>query len=303
MFSDLCVNKAMQISWQQIDQGAVLADDWPSGPFQQSLPYVIASRCLGARLFLARIRGVDGLSGQALVMDRYGVRLCLRGPVWHGAEATGHGLQRQALRRLAWDGARAGRITLAMPERTVRGFGLLPLMTQRYVALWNLCPIEDDLLATMQGKWRNRLRKAMRRGLMVEAGTPRHLSDLVATEAAQRRTRGYRALPSGFTLSVPSNDLRIWLWRAKGRVQAAMCFVRHGTWATYHMGHASPLAREAGAHGVMLWQAACALRGEGVTTLDLGDVNTDDAPGLAHFKLGTGADLHALGPLVRVLPG
>ena len=50
-------------------------------------------------------------------------------------------------------------------------------------------------------------------------------------------------------------------------------------------------------------QAALALRDDGVRWLDLGTVDTDVAPGLAHFKLGTGAELRQLGATVWVLPG
>lgn len=290
----------MQIAWHDIGEGAELAGGWPSGPFQQSRPYAVASQALGARLSLARITA-DGLAGQALVMDRYGLRLCLRGPVWN--RAADAQADRHALRRLARAATTSGRLTLAMPESGVQGFGLMPLMTPRHVALWDLRATKEDLLAAMHGKWRNRLRQSLARGVEAVPGAPRHLPDLVVVEAGQRRARGYRTLPPAFTVALPADDLRLWLWRAKGRVQAAMCFVCHGDWATYHMGHASPLAREVGAHGVMLWQAALALRDEGVTTLDLGDVNTDDAPGLAHFKLGTGAALHPLGRLSWVWPG
>ncbi|MDO9499733.1 GNAT family N-acetyltransferase, partial [Falsiroseomonas sp.] len=106
-----------------------------------------------------------------------------------------------------------------------------------------------------------------------------------------------------FTQALPEQALRLWQWRQGGRARAMMCFVRHGDWATYHLGHADAAARAAGAHRVLLWQAALALRAEGVRVLDLGDINTEDAPGLARFKLGTGAELHQLGPTALVLPG
>jgi hypothetical protein len=61
-----------------------------------------------------------------------------------------------------------------------------------------------------------------------------------------------------------------------------------------------------------LWQAICHAAEAGHGVLDLGPVNSDDAPGLAHFKLGTGAYIHrlsgtwlyhpALAPLARRLP-
>jgi hypothetical protein len=52
----------------------------------------------------------------------------------------------------------------------------------------------------------------------------------------------------------------------------------------------------------MLLQAVEALRAEGVLWLDLGQVDTEAAPGLARFKLGTGADLRRLGATCLVLP-
>ena len=52
----------------------------------------------------------------------------------------------------------------------------------------------------------------------------------------------------------------------------------------------------------MLARAAEALRAEGVAWLDLGSVDTEAAPGLARFKLGTGAELRRLGATCLVLP-
>jgi lipid II:glycine glycyltransferase (peptidoglycan interpeptide bridge formation enzyme) len=85
-------------------------------------------------------------------------------------------------------------------------------------------------------------------------------------------------------------------------VEAAMCFVVHGASASYHLGWGSDAAKAAGVHGVMLVQAAEALRTEGVRWLDLGSVDTEAAPGLARFKLGTGATLRRLGATCLVLP-
>ena len=62
---------------------------------------------------------------------------------------------------------------------------------------------------------------------------------------------------------------RVWHWRQDGEIEAAMAFVRHGAAATYQTGWAGPLARRCGVHQVMLWQAALALRDEGVRWLDL----------------------------------
>ena len=96
--------------------------------------------------------------------------------------------------------------------------------------------------------------------------------------------------------------MEVWEWRQHGDIGAAMAFVRHGSTATYQLGWSSDAARKAGAHAVMLLTAAEALQADGVSWLDLGSVDTERAPGLARFKLGTGASLRQLGATVLVLP-
>jgi hypothetical protein len=257
-------------------------------PFQQSLPYALAAAASGAR-----VRWCDVDAGRALLIERGRLRLVSRGPVWAGTCAPE--VQRQALRELArWPG-----LTIATPEVPVQGFGLVPLVTSMHHAVWSLDP---DLRKGMAGKWRNRLTAAERAGITPQVGTRATLDRLILQEMQQRRTRGYRSLPPQFTAGLPPETLRIWEWRRAGDMAAAMVFVRHGSSASYHLGWASDAARRQGAHAVMLVAAATALQAEGVRWLDLGAVDTDRAPGLARFKLGTGAALRQLGATVLVLP-
>jgi hypothetical protein len=246
-------------------------------PFQQSAPYAAAVAACGAR--------VRWLDGGVLATERGRLRLISRVL----------GLDRAGLRRLArWPG-----LTLATPEEGVAGFGLVPLVTPMHHAVWALGP---DLRMRMAGKWRNRLVAAERAGVRVRRGEAEGLETLLAEEGRQRRARGYRTLTPEFSRALPVEALRLWEWRQAGAVQAAMAFVVHGATATYHIGWASGHAKAAGVHGVMLMRAAEALRAEGVRWLDLGSVDTEAAPGLARFKLGTGAELKRLGATCLVLP-
>lgn len=245
-------------------------------PFQQSAVYAAAVATCGAT-----VRWLDDV----LAVERGRVRLISR---------VG-GLDRAGLRRLAqWPG-----LTVATPEVGVSGFGLVPLVTPLHHAVWAL---EPDLRAGMAGNWRGSLRQAERAGLRVRRGDGDTLSALIASEAIQRLERRYQALPEGFSRALPEGALRLWEWRQAGEMQAAMCFVVHGAAATYHLGWGSGAARAAGVHGLMLVRAAEALRAEGVRWLDLGSVDGDRAPGLARFKLGTGAGLRRLGATCLVLP-
>ncbi len=222
------------------------------------------------------------------------MRLITRGPVWTGGTHADH---RAVLRRLArWPG-----LTVATPEAGMAGLGLIPLVTPAHHAIWDILPELDALRAGLAGKWRNRLVAAERAGLRVQRGGD--WAALVAAEAGQRDAKGYKGLPPAFSDALPGDVRRIWVWRQGGQVRAAMGFVVDGFTATYHLGWADVAARGAGAHGVMLWQAMSALRAEGVRWMDLGLVDDDAAPGLAHFKRGTGAVVRRLGATVLVLPG
>jgi hypothetical protein len=257
-------------------------------PFQQSAPYAKAVTLGGA---VAEWHDLG--CGRALVLRRGQVRLLSRGPVWE--PATPADMQRTALRRLArWPG-----VTVMTPELPVQGFGFVPLVTPVHLALWEL---SGDLRAGLAGKWRNRLIAAERSGVTALPGDAMALDRLIREEGLQRRARGYRALPEGFSRALPMDALRLWTWWQKGRLEAAMAFVVHGSTATYHLGWASEVARSVGAHPVLLMQAAEALQREGLAWLDLGSVDTEVAPGLARFKLGTGARLHRLGATMLVLP-
>lgn len=128
------------------------------------------------------------------------------------------------------------------------------------------------------------------------------LDQLILVEAQQRARRRYRALPEAFTRTMSGDCLRLWEWRKAGAMQAGMAFIRHGTSASYHLAWGSDLARAENVHHLMLTRAAEALFAEGVRWLDLGSLDAEKAPGLARFKLGTGAALKRLGATCLVLP-
>jgi hypothetical protein len=263
--------------------------DQPFLPFAQSHGYGAAAAACGAVVFDADL-GV----GRALVVQRGRMRLISRGPVWDAG--VPEAARRAALRRFArWPG-----MTIVTPEQAMGGYGLIPLVTPMHHAVWDLT---GDLRAGLDAKWRNHLSAAERKRFDLCRDRPGALEALLAAEAPQRVARGYRTLPAGFTRALPPEALRLWEWHHAGAVAASMCFVRHGATASYHMAWAGQAARDRAIHTLMLWRAAEALLAEGVRWLDLGSINTEAAPGLARFKLGTGAGVRRLGATLLVVPG
>jgi hypothetical protein len=285
----------MEIRWDSLDEAGWSARLAMAGaaPLQQSWRYGAVAGAMGARVGRALVLDGGREVAVAQVLTRRGLRLVSRGPVW--LDCDDPGWRRAVLRRLA----RAAGPVIATPEQGLGGFGLVPLVTPRHHAVWDLSPDPAALRAAMARKWRADLDRA--EGLRLSPA-PRALDRLIEAEGRQRGARGYRALPAAFAQGW-GPESRVLAWPAQGQIEAAIQVLVHGPWATYHLAWASGAGRAARAHWAMLWAMALWLRGRGVARFDLGDVDTEGAPGLARFKLGCGAGLVRLGATCWVVPG
>lgn len=201
-----------------------------------------------------------------------------------------------------------------LEARELRDAGFWPMVTPASVALVSLGQT-DAMRAGLAQKWRNRLNRAEDAGLTV---TRRPLTAdhwLLGAEAAQARARGYKGWPPAFSLAYAQRNAGkalVWEARRKGTPVAAALVLRHGRMATWQIGVSRDAGRKGNAMNLLLWRAMDWLAHRGHDCLDLGMVNSEDAPGLARFKLGTGATLQRLGgswlhfgalaPIARCLP-
>lgn len=199
------------------------------------------------------------------------------------------------------------------PSPELAGIGALPLITPAFVALLDLKQTAGSQREALHQKWRNRLNRAQGRGLRVSRQNmpldPNHW--LFAADQAQQRKRGYRSWPVALTLAyAKANKGQAKLFQAfEGTTAvAAILILRHGRGATYHISHTTQTGKALSAHNLLMWEVMLWLARKGCEQLDLGLINTEEAPGLARFKLGTGARLSQLGgtwllwpPLGRLL--
>lgn len=198
--------------------------------------------------------------------------------------------------------------------RTLCDSGFWPLMTPASLALLPLGP-DAQMRAALHQKWRNRLNRVLREDVTVTSRVlpPDHW--VLAAEVAQARAKGYRGLPPGVSVAFARANpgaARVYEARHSGRPVAAALVLRHGRMATWQIGHSTEQGRQINAMNLVLWEAMRDLHARGHDLLDLGVLNTDDAPGLTRFKLGTGAVAHRLGgtwlhigclaPVARWLP-
>lgn len=204
--------------------------------------------------------------------------------------------------RAALDSSGLGRnLVLLAPDRPapqLAARGAVPLVTPQHVAELALGEPEKMRRALHQ-KWRNRLNRAENSGLRVtETSTPgSELDWLLDADRQQQRQRGYRAWPEALTracVARPGSALILTAWH-RDRPVAAVLLLCHGAAATYHIGHSTALGRQLLAHNLLIWRAMARMSDAGCARLDLGFVDTETAPGLARFKLGTGAACRPLG--------
>ena len=281
------VNPGMEIrdisdrqEWQRHADAAL-------APLPQRWAYGAAMTAMGAsvRRFAISDGGAPVGFVQLLTRPICGFRISLatQGPIW--TKAPPIEARAAALRLLRRSVPGRLLLTAERSDAALGRAGFVPVMTAGTMARLAL---DDGVRARMHGKWRNRLVKAERRGLEVGALRRTRLDWLLDADDAAQKAKGYRALPRAFVQNWPDPVLSLAMIQ-KGEPIAAMLFLRHGTTATYHIGWSGEDGRRVAAHNLLLWRAMEALRKDGARYLDLGALDTVNAPGLARFKLGSGA--------------
>lgn len=267
-------------------------------PLQQHPNFAAALHRLGQPV---RMQGLDQKTS-IVVLKRFGVTFASRGPIWPGSTPTDEKasqLRQCGLRLVNADG---------FDPATYRAAGFRLINTPAFMAELSLKGSPADILAGAIGKWRNVWRRGQGSDLSYsQERFARHKHDwILRADSTQQRQKGYRALPHALIEAYAANrpkDVIVQTAHSKTDPVAAMIFLLHHPVATYHLGWASDHAKRLGAHHYMLMDAASKLNARGFTRLDLGYVDTETAPGLARFKIGTGAIVRPLGGTWLKLPG
>ena len=277
-------------------------------PLAQSPGYLAGLVGIGADARQAELE-----AGSAVVLHRrlwpgLPLRLISRGPVW--AAGTTPADRVEDLSTLARGGPCLITPETAADAPLLRAAGFRQILTPAHVAELALAPEPDQLRRALAGSWRNALRRAEAGGTRVQNQPfkPRRDGWLLSAEEAQRKARGYRALPAALVPAMAKaapTDIRVLTARAAPGAPplAALILLRHGAVATYHISWTSAEGRAARATHLLFWQAMVWAAGKGAVRLDLGTVDAAGAPGLLRFKLGTGAAVRPLGGTwVRIIP-
>jgi len=278
-------------------------------PLQQSAAYAAALSRRGRIVRRWLIEGADGriLYGMQAATRRIAgfaaLTTALRGPFPFRADALAAGSMALA--------AAIGEISRPWPHalicapelddgpaatRALRDARLRRVMTPQALAQVDLHGDMAGLRRRLDGKWRNRLVKAEAAGLRVDiARGGAAMTWLCAAHGRLMQAKGFRGLPPDFVADLAAVSARrdVFVCTAEHRRQtvAAALFLRHGAGATYLAAAAEPEGRARHAGTLLLWRGLIALQDAGVTTCDLGTIDTDRSPTLARFKLGAAAGI------------
>lgn len=264
---------------------------------QQAWAYGEACRALGSRVLRAEIYDNERLVALAQLIHRklavFHACVCTRGPIWTAPDVDRYRAIDALKRSLPLPFLRGLFVTPEDDAAPMRAAGLARVMTPFTTAEIDLTQPPHRLRAAMRQKWRNRLAVAERAGLTI-CRADRHpdlYAWLLEKEAARQRAQRYTALPPAL---VPAwhqakGSLRVFTAYSEEDPIAAMLFLLHGRRATYHIGWSGPEGKRLNAHNLLMWTAMTRLPKAGVERLDLGGLNTEDVPGIARFKLGSGA--------------
>lgn len=222
-----------------------------------------------------------------------GAKTLLRGPVWM-ADVP------QSDRARALDILAPRLIEADSPDPALHSAGFSRVVTPGHIAEWDITGGTQARQARMHGKWRNALRqsqlgpiKITHRPYLGDANHP-----ILGLCAAEAKAKKYKPLPATLAVNLgqgPSKPGRMFTAMLGREAIALMLFFRFGPVVTYHLGWTGPKGRRHNAHHQMLDIAASYFAERGCTRMDLGQVDTQSAPGLARFKIGTGAGIRPLG--------
>ena len=271
-------------------------------PLQQHENYV---RVLAQAGVDARLEQWNDVAQAAVIKRKFPplgtVRFASRGPVWGrmmAQDAQADTLRRTGLHIINADG---------MGHAALMRAGYRRIITSQHVAELQVLADPHRQLALCHQKWRNRLNFASEAKLRLEHRPFDLVKDdwLFHADRAQQKAKKFRALPhdliAGYAKIYPQQT-QIMLGRKGKRIVAAMLFLLHGPVATYQIGWTNNEGRAASAHHLMLLTAAGHLADQGIRRMDLGNVDTESSPGLARFKIGSGATVRALGGTWMKMP-
>lgn len=175
-------------------------------------------------------------------------------------------------------------------------------------ALVNLDVDENTLLMSLDGKWRNVLRKGQRLGVEVkhiDAKKPEQ-NLLINGYREFQMSKGFEGLSESLLRNLATQQGNRWHFdlfvslapqeqeSVNNEPIGILATIRHGDTATYLIGFTNDRGRQMQANSVMLWNAILNAKQSGCKWFDVGGLGPETPKGIAEFKRGLNAEPYEL---------
>ncbi len=161
---------------------------------------------------------------------------------------------------------------------------------------------EDELLMSLNGKWRNCYRKGRKMGVTVfnVSDSPNELEKLIEQYQSLQTKKDFSGLTKELLTSLASKRHNLWnfnIFKANDENNNSLGYlvtVDHGDTSIYLIGVTTDDGRRLQANYVMLWEGILNAKQMQCLNFDIGGLTSETPKGIAHFKKGLKPMMYSL---------
>ena len=161
---------------------------------------------------------------------------------------------------------------------------------------------EEDLLMSLNGKWRNCYRKGLKMGVQISnvSDNESELKNLLEHYKNLQTKKDFSGLTDNLIGSLAKKEDPLWkfnIFKAQdnnGTLLGYVVTVDHGNTSIYLIGITTNEGRQLQANYVMLWEGIVNAKKSGSLQFDIGGLTSDTPKGVAHFKKGLKSNSYSL---------
>tara|TARA_B100001250_G_scaffold26775_1_gene22083 strand:- start:11266 stop:12255 length:990 start_codon:yes stop_codon:yes gene_type:complete len=154
---------------------------------------------------------------------------------------------------------------------------------------------EESILASLNGKWRNCLRKGWKLGTKSKLtnNNSKELESLIEEYSKLQKEKSFIGLSSNLIQEMSAIQDEYWKFNifvspsaSNSTIQGTLVSVQYGKSAIYLIGSSTQEGRKNQCNYVLLWEAIQHAKKSGCIYFDIGGLDETTPKGIAHFKKG-----------------
>jgi len=164
---------------------------------------------------------------------------------------------------------------------------------------------KEDLLMQLNGKWRNCLRKGLKSNISItySDNCTQDLNLLFENYSTLIKEKQFSGISKSFIQELALQNNKNWKFNLfvafnnseqKKETIGTLVSISHGDTTIYLIGTSNSIGRKLNVNYVLLWEAIIQSKNQGCNWFDIGGLNKDTPPGIAHFKMGINSHLYQL---------